>query len=103
MLWKLIIALSCVSILAGGFLWIKDGFVLFPHDRDDLRTTVIDPLFGTIKEEINWKSVEPKYGLLPQGTDVSDIPRSYIFVVGASGAFILLGLVMLKRQRKPKA
>lgn len=99
MLWKLIIALSCVSILAGGILWIKDGAILFPHDREEVRTTVTDPLFGTTKEEITWRSVEPKFGLLPQGTDLADIPRSYIFVVGASGAFILLALIIRKRQR----
>jgi len=103
MLWKSIIVLSCASIIFGGIVWVNDGFVIFPHDREEVRTTVTDPLFGTTKEEITWRSIEPKYGLLPQGTNVADIPRSYVFILGASSVCILLGLIIRKRQRTQTA
>jgi hypothetical protein len=97
MLWKIIIAVSAVSIIAGGVVWIKDGMVLLPHDRERVVTVKKDELFGTTTEEITWKAVEPAYGLLPPTDTVSAIPNSFAFVLGSGIALIIGSMIMLRR------
>lgn len=103
MLWRIIIIISLVSIVASGILWIKGGMVMWPHDREQVVTVVKDDLFGTTREETTWKNIEPAYGFFPIDSSVDAIPRSFIFVLGAGIGFSLVSMIMLKRQRTSTA
>jgi hypothetical protein len=99
MFWKILIGVSIVAIITGGAVWIAHGMNMFTHDRDEVITVVKDEIFGTEREEITWVE-NYRLGLLPDDYTIDVIHHSYAFILGVSGAAILLSLFMLKRQRK---
>lgn len=99
MLYKTIIAIAVVSVLAGGAVWVADGMHFFTKDREKIVTTTHDPLFGTAVEEVEWKE-NFQYGLLPDHAAVTHLHRSYSFVLGIATVAIAGSLVMLNRKRK---
>lgn len=99
MLWKMIIAVSLIVIVAGGVLWVQDGLQLFTKTRVAIETTAHDPLFGTEMRSVEWVE-DFKYGLLPDDTTLSAAPRGYIFVIGLNAVLIAFSFYMLKKTRK---
>ena len=99
MIWKAIIALSIIAIIAGGVVWVSHGMEFFTKDREKVVTVVEDELFGTSREEVEWKETF-KLGLLPDDTSVAVLHRSYGFILGTSLTAILVSLFMIRRQRQ---
>jgi hypothetical protein len=99
MLWKAIIAVSLIVIVAGGILWVHDGLHLFTKTRIAIETVAHDPLFGTEMRSVEWKD-EFTYGLLPDDTTITAAPRGYIFIVGLNMTLIAVSFFMLRKARK---
>ena len=102
MLYKILIALAVIAIIAGGVRWVSDGAHIFTKDREKVVTTTHDPLFGTDVETVVWKE-NFQYGLLPDHAHVSHAHRSYSLVLGVSIAVVLGSLFMLRRKKKATA
>ncbi|MCO6466430.1 MAG: hypothetical protein J5I53_07435 [Bradyrhizobiaceae bacterium] len=99
MLWKSLIVIAVLAIIAGGAVWISHGSHTLTKDREKVVTLEKDELFGTTHEKVEW--VEKfTYGFFPDDTAVTTVYRGYVFVLGSSLAVIALSVVMLRRQKK---
>lgn len=99
MVWRILIIAAVIAIVAGGILWVMGGTQTLTKDKEEVVTITADPLFGDSTRSVTYVD-KFQLGLLPPSDSPADVPMSYAFILGASGAAILLSVFMMRRSRK---
>ena len=102
MIWRILIIAAVVAIVVGGIVWISGGTQTLTKDKEEVVTVTPNTLFGGNDTTVTY--VEKfSLGLLPPSDSPADVPMSYAFILGTSGAVILLSFFMMRRSRKRTA
>lgn len=99
MIWRVLIIAAVLAIVIGGVVWISGGTQTLTKDKEEVVTITPNTLFGGNDTTITYVD-KFKLGLLPPSDSPADMPMSYAFILGTSGAAILLSFIMMRRSRK---
>ena len=99
MIWRTLVVAAVLAIVIGGIFWIAGGTQTLTKDKEEVITITPNTLFGGSDTSVTY--VEKfRLGLLPPSDSPTDVPMSYAFILGTSGAVILLSFFMMRRSRK---